>query len=98
MECLKELGTSFYLRWHPHHLAERLALTDLNQRPVLQGKTAEELLTFIEPQLRARAPFYEQADYIVDAPATLDMPLDGSEDEQLADMLYNMIQASANLG
>ena len=41
MECLKELGTSFYLRWHPHHLAQRLALTDLNERPLLHGKNAE---------------------------------------------------------
>ena len=98
MECLKELGTSIYLRWHPQHLAERLALTDLNDRPVLQGRTAEELLAFIEPQLEARSPYYEQADRIIDAPATLDMPLDGSEDEQLADMLYNMIHSSANLG
>lgn len=36
MECLKELGLSVYLRWQPQHLAARLALTDLNKRPVLQ--------------------------------------------------------------
>ncbi len=91
MECLKELGTSIYLRWHPNHLAERLALTDLSERPVLQGKTADELLDFIAPQLEARTPYYEQADYIIDAPATLDLPLDGSEDEQLAEILYDLI-------
>ena len=28
MECLKELGTSIYLRWKPEHLAKRLMLTD----------------------------------------------------------------------
>ncbi|MBO4577455.1 MAG: shikimate kinase [Paludibacteraceae bacterium] len=91
MECLKELGTSFYLRWHPQHLAERLALTDLSKRPLLHGKGAEEILDVIAPQLEARSPYYEQADYIIDAPATLDMPLDGSEDEQLAEILYNTI-------
>lgn len=91
MECLKELGTSFYLRWHPQHLAERLALTDLSERPLLHGKGAEEILDVIAPQLEARSPYYEQADYIIDAPATLDMPLDGSEDEQLAEILYNTI-------
>ena len=56
MECLKELGTSFYLRWHPHHLAQRLALTDLNERPLLHGKNAEEILAVIMPQLMARIP------------------------------------------
>ncbi|MBQ7531140.1 MAG: shikimate kinase [Paludibacteraceae bacterium] len=91
MECLKELGTSFYLRWHPHHLAERLALTDLSERPLLHGKDAGEILEVIAPQLEARIPYYEQADYIIDAPATLDMPLDGTEDEQLAEMLYAKI-------
>lgn len=96
MECLKELGTSFYLRWHPHHLAERLALTNLSERPLLHGKNAEEILSVIMPQLEARTPFYEQADYIIDAPATLDMPLTGDEDEQLAEQLYELICENYN--
>jgi len=91
MDCLKELGTSFYLRWQPRHLAERLALTDLNERPLLHGKDASEILDMITPQLMARIPYYEQADYIIDAPAAPDMPLDGSEDEQIAELLYNQI-------
>ena len=41
MECLKELGTSIYLRWKPEHLAKRLMLTDLSTRPVLQGRTEQ---------------------------------------------------------
>lgn len=94
MECLKELGTSFYLRWHPHHLAQRLALTDLNERPLLHGKNAEEILAVIMPQLMARIPYYEQADYIIVAPASLDSPLDGTEDSRLAEILYDYIQNS----
>ena len=39
MECLRELGTSIYIRWKPEHLANRLSLTDLSDRPVLQGRT-----------------------------------------------------------
>lgn len=92
MECLKELGTSFYLRWQPRHLAERLALTDISDRPLLHGKNASEILAVIKPQLEARVPYYEQADYILDAPAREDGSIDGSEDEQLAQMLYNLIQ------
>ena len=90
--------TSFYLRWHPHHLAQRLALTDLNERPLLHGKNAEEILSVIMPQLMARIPYYEQADYIIDAPASLDSPLDGTEDEQLADILYDLVNSSAKIG
>lgn len=60
MECLKELGTSFYIRWAPEHLAKRLSLTDLNERPVLQGRTEEDLLAFIAPQLEEREPYYSQ--------------------------------------
>ena len=96
MDCLKELGTSFYLRWHPHHLAQRLALTDLSERPLLHGKDANEILAVITPQLEARSPYYEQADYIIDALAEPDLPLDGSEDERIALQLYNFIRNNQN--
>ena len=65
MECLRELGTSIYIRWKPEHLAKRLSLTDLSERPVLQGRTEEELLAFIAPQLEAREPFYKKANQAV---------------------------------
>jgi len=68
MECLKELGTSIYIRWSAKDLASRLMLTNLDERPVLQGKTAAELEAFITPQLAARESFYLQADYTIDAP------------------------------
>ena len=91
MECLKELGTSIYLRWKPEHLAERLMLTDLSERPVLQGRTEEELLQFITPQLKARAPYYEQADYIIDAPVKT---IAAEDDQYIADIIYKLIQNS----
>jgi shikimate kinase len=88
MECLKELGTSIYLRWKPEHLAERLMLTDLNERPVLQGRTKEELLQFITPQLEARTPYYEQADYIIDAPVKT---IAAEDDQYIAEIHYKLI-------
>ncbi|MBO4666473.1 MAG: shikimate kinase [Paludibacteraceae bacterium] len=90
MECLKELGTSIYLRWQPKHLAQRLMLTDLNERPVLQGRTEEELLAFITPQLEAREPFYAQADIIIDAPFG---ELEETNDEQIAEHLCQLIKS-----
>jgi shikimate kinase len=88
MECLQELGTSIYLRWKPKHLAKRLMLTDLSTRPVLQGRTEQELLAFITPQLEARAPFYEKADYIIDAPVK---DIAEEDDKNIAEELWKLI-------
>ena len=91
MECLQELGTSIYLKWKPEHLAKRLMLTDLNERPVLQGRTEEELLQFITPQLEARAPFYEKADYTIEAPIK---DIAEEDDQYIAEILYELIHNS----
>jgi shikimate kinase len=88
MECLAELGTSIYLKWEPRHLAKRLMLTDLSTRPVLQGHTEEELLSFIVPQLEAREPFYMQADYVVEAPV---QEIAEEDDKNIAELLWKLI-------
>ena len=88
MECLAELGTSIYLKWEAESLAKRLMLTDLSQRPVLQGRTEEELLQFIKPQLEAREPFYRKADYIVHAPIK---DIAEEDDLHIAESLFDMI-------
>lgn len=88
MECLHELGTSIYLRWKAEDLASRLMLTDLSERPVLQGKTKEELLAFIKPQLEAREAFYLQADYVIDAPGFVP-----EADQILAEQICQLIKS-----
>lgn len=88
MECLKELGTSIYLKWKPEHLAQRLMLTDLSTRPVLQGRTEEELLAFIAPQLQAREPFYMMADYVIEAPVKA---IAAEDDKNIAEQLWKLI-------
>lgn len=87
MDCLRELGTSIYIRWRPEHLAKRLSLTDLSERPVLQGRTEEELLSFIAPQLEAREPFYSRAHHIQDVAVC-----DERSDERIAEELYQLIK------
>lgn len=91
MECLKELGTSIYLKWTPEHLAQRLMLTDLSERPVLQGRTEKELLQFISPQLEARTPFYEQADFVIEAPVK---DIAEEDDKNIAEIIYELIHNS----
>ncbi|MBR1879053.1 MAG: shikimate kinase [Paludibacteraceae bacterium] len=88
MDCLRELGTSIYIRWKPEHLAKRLSLTDLSERPVLQGRTEEELLSFIAPQLEAREPFYSRAHHIIDVTVC-----DEQSDERIAEELYKLIKS-----
>lgn len=87
MECLAELGTSVYLRWEARDLAKRLMLTDLSERPVLQGRTEEELLSFISPQLAAREEYYLKADHVVDAPGFTE-----DADEQIADSIISWLK------
>ncbi len=88
MECLKELGTSFYLRWKNEHLAQRIELSGVDKRPLLQGKKGRELVEFVEWQMSGRAPFYEQADYIIDADF---LQLHEDNDAVLADKIFNII-------
>lgn len=88
MDCLRELGTSIYIRWRPEHLAKRLILTDLSDRPVLQGRTEEELLAFIIPQLEAREPFYAKANHILDVEIC-----DEHSDERIAEELYQFLKS-----
>lgn len=87
MECLHELGTSIYIKWSAEHLAKRLSLTDLSERPVLQGRTEEELLSFIAPQLEAREPFYSKADYTL-----IVEKCDEKADEYIAEQLYQFVR------
>lgn len=95
MECLKELGTSFYLRWTPEQLTKRLFLSGLTARPVAidgmnskEGATEEErMLAFVREHLALRAPFYEQADFIIDAP----VQLHDSNDSVIAEQIHRII-------
>ena len=88
MDCLRALGTSIYIRWKPEHLAKRLSLTDLSDRPVLQGRTEEELLAFIAPQLEAREPFYKKANHVLDVDIC-----DELSDERIAQELYEFLKS-----
>ena len=91
MDCLKELGTSIYLKWRPEHLAKRLALTDLTERPILDGKSPDELLDFIRPQLEAREPYYLQANYTLNVEDIVAEELSEEDDELIAQELENFI-------
>lgn len=100
MECLLELGTSFYLKWTPEQLTQRLFLSGIEHRPVAQkgmqeapGSTEEEkMLNFVKEHLENRKKYYEKANYIIDAPAQLAE----SNDEVIAQQIYKIIEQSNN--
>ena len=36
-----------------------------SQRPLIQGKSPEELITYIEESLKVREPFYQKARHVI---------------------------------
>lgn len=66
MEYMNSCGQTVFLDVHPDILFRRLRVAK-QQRPILQGKTDEDLRIFIVEALDKRAPFYSQARYRFDA-------------------------------
>ncbi|MBR1928348.1 MAG: shikimate kinase [Paludibacteraceae bacterium] len=89
MECLKELGTSIYIKWNNKHLAQRIELSGIEHRPILGKRQGKELEEFVEWQMSGREPFYNQADYIISAP--LNNIFEEKNDEDIAAHLYGII-------
>lgn len=65
MDVMNEAGTTIYIRADAEELATRLT-SSKTVRPVIAGKSKEELIPFIEKQLQERERYYHQADIIVD--------------------------------
>ena len=61
MDVMNRVGTTVYLATTPEVLTERL-LVSKNVRPLVMGKSREELSAFIESHLVERERFYKQAD------------------------------------
>ena len=65
MEVIKETGKSLYLNGTPRILAERLRSSKI-ERPLIKGKSEEELIAFIDETLTKRNDWYKQADVILE--------------------------------
>ncbi|TAH26565.1 MAG: shikimate kinase [Cytophagales bacterium] len=63
MELINKHSKSIYIDVPEQELFKRLNNKKENQRPMLQGKTEEELLDFIKTKKQERAPFYNRALY-----------------------------------
>lgn len=65
MEYLNQQGQVVYLKASPEVLYKHLQMARV-ERPLIKGKSQEELLTFIREQLEKREPFYSKARYTLD--------------------------------
>lgn len=64
MEYMNQQGKTLYLQASPEVLAGHLRMGK-TVRPLIQGKTDEELMAFIKESLEKRDPFYTKARYIL---------------------------------
>ncbi len=74
MEVMNSSGVTVYIAPDTHVLATRL-LKSKTERPLIAGKSREELILFIDNALVERAPFYEKAKIIIRGVNNLDPQL-----------------------
>lgn len=60
VELMNRTGKTIYLNINPKILAERL-MKSKTERPLIKGKSKEELVRFIDETLKKRNEFYTQA-------------------------------------
>jgi len=65
MDFMNQQGETVYLNASPAVLKEHL-LMGKSQRPLIQGKSPEELEAYIGESLQNRLPFYQKAKHSVD--------------------------------
>ena len=72
VDLMNRTGKTIYMNIDPKILADRL-LKSKTERPLIKGKSKEELVAFIDETLQKRNEFYTQAHYQITRP---DMDLD----------------------
>jgi shikimate kinase len=82
LEIIKAGSTSFYLKWTNENLLTRLKIDGIDKRPLLCGKTDEELRLFISESMSYREKFYSQANFIIE----------GKDDEEMAQKIGEITQ------
>ena len=65
MDYMNSVAETYYLKATPEPLIQHIAISR-GERPLLKGKSPEELREFVSTQLAEREPYYEKAQHIVD--------------------------------
>ncbi len=64
MKLINEFSDSIYLKISPEVLSSRLN-SSKTDRPLIKGKSPEELIDFIKSKLKERENYYEQSKHII---------------------------------
>lgn len=67
IDVMNKTGKTIYLNIAPEILADRL-MNSKTERPLIKGKSRDELVIFIDETLRKRNEFYKQAHYQITQP------------------------------
>lgn len=67
IDMMNNTGTTIYMNIDPAILADRL-MHSKTERPLIKGKSKEELTDFIDEMLKKRSPFYSQAKFEITEP------------------------------
>lgn len=65
IDYMNSLAETVYLKAEPEVLRTHLLMAK-SQRPLIQGKTPDELRDFIQESLAAREPFYKKAKHTIE--------------------------------
>jgi shikimate kinase len=61
MEMMNQLGMTIFLDLAPREIAHRLSENGISKRPLLKGKTREEIFLTLEHLRHLRFPYYSQS-------------------------------------
>lgn len=89
MEWIAEAGYSVYLMRAPEQIITRLSPYGRAKRPMIRGKSDEELLAFMHSHLREREPVYMRATTTIDCSKY--------SDEEIVEMIVAMVQGNGEL-
>ena len=69
MAFMKSIGTTIYIKLSTDELVGRIS-SSYHKRPLTEGKSDEELASYVDAMLKKREPFYSKAKITVDASGT----------------------------
>lgn len=69
MAFMKSIGTTIYMKLSTDELVGRIS-SSYHKRPLTEGKSDEELASYVDAMLKKREPFYSMAKITVDASGT----------------------------
>ena len=83
MAFMKSIGTTIYIKLSTDELVGRIS-SSYHKRPLTEGKSDEELASYVDAMLKKREPFYSKAKITVDA--------SGTDKETLVEKILQVLQ------